>query len=168
MSLLSHQGLLFASGGGGETPRRAWSVLITLNDGSTLFCGMTELQLRGTAGGPDLTDPAETFRAGASSTINFENSPAFAFDDLTSTGWLSSTAGSSRIWWDFGALGGDPEYIAQIAITGSWNAPDASPRDFELQWTDDDPTGTPTWTTIASWTGETGWTGGSDTRIFTV
>lgn len=156
------------SGSPPASPRRAWSVLITLNDGSTLFCGMSDLVLRAIAGGPDLTSPPETWRAGASSEINTDNLAANAFDSVAASGWLSDTTGPSRIWWDFGAAGGAYQSIAEIAITGSWNAPDASPRDFSLQWTDDDPAGTPTWTTAASWAGETGWTGGSDTRVFAV
>lgn len=156
-------GLVRPAGGGG-TAHRYWRVLITAPDGSTLYCGMTELQLRGTAGGADMTVSGNASAVGASSTIGFGNDAFNAFDNNLSTGWLSATAGTAWIQWDFVNQGLGAQYVAQIAITGSYNAPNASPKDFQLQWSDDNVS----FTTVLTVTGETGWTGSSDTRVFTV
>jgi hypothetical protein len=59
--------------------------------------------------------------------------------------------------WDFQAPGAAPPLAAvevkDITIFPSWNALNASPRDFELQWSDDDIS----WTTALSVTNQTGW-----------
>lgn len=144
---------------------RYWRVLITLNDGSASFCGMTELELRGSVGGADLTSPINAnINSAASTSVNSDNGPEFAFDDNTGTGWLSNTSGSSWLRWDFVSQGIGAQSIAQIAIRGSWNDPSASPRNFQVQWSDN----STTWTTALTVTGQTGWTGASDLRVFTI
>lgn len=156
---------LIASYGAGATPHRYWRVLITQNDGDGSYCGMTELELRGTAGGADLTTPTNAnIHSSASSTVNSENTAAEAFNDHLASGWLSNTPGSSWLRWDFVSQGLGPQVVAEVAIRGSWNVPAASPRNFQIQWSDN---GT-AWTTVRTVTGETGWTGASDLRVFTL
>jgi hypothetical protein len=144
------------------TPHRYWRLLITAPDGSTSFCGMTELEMRATVGGADWTNSLSG--PSASSEINSSNAASMAFDNSDSTGWLSDTAGTSWIKQDLGATSGDWRACAQILIKGSYNAPDASPKDFQLQWSDNNSA----WTTVLTVTGETGWTGASDARTFNV
>lgn len=72
-------------------------------------------------------------------------------------------------WWkyDFGHAGhtGSPTAdVKQILIRGSHNVPSGSPKDFQLQWSDNNST----WTTVLTVTGQTGWTGASDARTFNV
>jgi hypothetical protein len=153
---------------GGNPPRPRWRLFITANDGSALYMGCTELRLKNAAGtvvsgyGFGGSGPSAY---SASSEINGSNSPFYAFDgDLTSTGWLSATAGSPQ-WVAFNLLGtgawGAAVDVRSFDIVGSWNAPSASPKDFELQWSDD---GT-TWNTAGVYTGETGW-GAGELRSF--
>lgn len=160
----------FASAPPPPTGHRYWGVYITASDGGS-FKGMTELQLRGTVGGADMTDPTQAFTgnfAFSTDNINGSNSQEKAFDDNTSSGWLSGSNGlPKRIWWDFagnGSLPGTTADVAQISIAGSWNDPPSSPKDFEIQWSDD----AVSWTTVKTVTGETGWTGASDVRVFTI
>lgn len=164
MSLLAHAGLLLkALGGSGGLSARYWRINITANDGSTSYFGLTELELIETVGGSDATVAAEAgTRASASSQINGPNAAALAFDDSTGAGWLSATATTSWLQWDFGA--GNSKTIRQITIRGSYNVPTASPKDFTLDGSAD---GT-SWTTVLTVTGETGWTGSSDKRTFNV
>lgn len=149
----------------GGAPHRYWRVLITANDGSPSYCGASEIELRGAAGGPDLTTSVNAnIHTSASSSVNSDNQPANAFNNLLDSGWLSAVPSTSWVRWDFTSQGIGPQSIAEVTITGSWNVPSASPRDFQLQWSDN---GT-AWTTVKTVTGQTGWTGSSDTRVFTI
>jgi hypothetical protein len=78
---------------------------------------------------------------------------------------LSSTAGSPQwvsVDLSHGSLPG-PTEIKTINIYGSHNAPDASPSDFELQYSDDNVG----WTTALAVANETGWTA-AELRTFEV
>lgn len=133
---------------------RYWRLHITANDGNTLYCGMTELELKETVGGSDATVAAERgIRASASSEINGSNLASMAFDnDIYHSGWLSNTAAASWIQWDFGA--GNDKTIRQITIRGSWNVPASSPKDFTLQGSANGSS----WTTVLTVTNQTNWT----------
>lgn len=158
----------FGGGGGGGSTHRYWRIRITANDGSPVYNGFTEIELRGTPGGPDLTVPqANAQAATAISEINGANAAELAVDNNATTGWLSNGAGVGDWWrYDFGhpSAGSTTADIQQISIAGSWNVPSASPKDFTLQWSDDNSA----WTTVMTVTGQTGWTGASDVRVFTV
>jgi hypothetical protein len=152
----------FAAAGSVPTPHRYWRLLITANDGSALYYGCTEIEMRATVGGADWTQ--DFINITASSEINTSNGGDRAFDNNDATGWLSSTAVTS---WVRGAFDTSPinwRACAQVVIKGSWNAPNASPKDFQIQWSDDNSA----WTTVLTVAGQTGWTGASDVRTFNV
>lgn len=162
----------YAFGGSvGPVPHRYWRVYITATDGSASNFGFTEIEIRGSIGGPDLTVPQTAGGAAtASSEANMSNAAWRAVDESLTSGWLGNVPGGGLPgWWryDFGHAGHTGPSTAdvrQILIRGSWNAPTASPRDFELQWSDDNSS----WTTVLTVTGQTGWTGASDARTFDV
>jgi F5/8 type C domain-containing protein len=143
------------------TPHRYWRLLITAPDGSPDYCGMTELEMRATVGGADWT---LTAAASSSSDINGTNTSDLAFDNNNTTGWLSAVPTTSWIKQNLGPTSTDWRACAQILIRGSYNAPDASPKNFQLQWSDNDSA----WTTVLTVAGQTGWTGASDARTFNV
>jgi len=147
---------------------RHWRISVSAPAGSTSYIGFTEIELRGTSGGLDLMS-TQTMNGAASvsSEINASNAAWMAADGRMTHGWLSGSA--SPAWWkyDFGSpLNTGPAIadVKQVAIYGSFNAPDASPRDFQIQWSDDGSA----WTTVLSVTGQTGWTGASDIRLFDI
>ena len=147
---------------------RYWRISVSAPAGSTSYIGFTEIELRGTSGGPDLMS-AQTVNgaASASSEINASNGAWMAADGRMTYGWLSESA--SPAWWkyDFGSpLNAGPAIadVKQVAIYGSYNAPNASHKDFQIQWSDDGSA----WTTVLSVTGQTGWTGASDIRLFDI
>lgn len=164
-------GMIQQGGSSSPTAHRYWRVLITANDGSTQYFGFTEIEMRGSIGGADLL-VAQTAggAASASSEFNASNAAWRATDNSNTSGWLGNVAGGGLPgWWryDFGNAGhtGSPTAdVKQIEIRGSYNAPTASPKDFQLQWSDNNST----WNTVLTVTGQTGWTGASDARTFDV
>lgn len=162
-----------SGGGGGGSAHRYWRIYITANDGDSSYIGFSEIELRATVGGADQTlGQAFDGAASASSQINTDNHPRNAVDgSATTSGWLSSSATFPQ-WWKYdcgnaghtGGGGSSTIAVAQITIAGSWNVPGASPKDFTLQWSDNNAD----WTTVLTVTGQTGWTGGSDVRTFNV
>lgn len=147
---------------------RYWRILISLPDGSSLYCGFTEIEFRESAGGPDAKSAQSgNGAASASSEVNTSNGAWMGSDGRLTHGWLSNTASAS--WWsfDFGnasQVGIKVADVKQVAIRGSFNAPAASPRDFSVQWSDDGAA----WTNALTVTGQTGWTGASDIRVFDI
>jgi hypothetical protein len=158
------QGLMsLGSGGVGPGAHRYWRILITANNGSASFFGLTEVRMFNSAAVNRIQTNTSTAPALASSQINATNRAYNAFDNSTTTsGWLSATATPPQwVRWDFQATGAAPPLAAvevkDITIFPSHNALNASPRDFELQWSDDDIS----WTTALSVTNQTGWVVGT-------
>lgn len=144
-----------------QVGHRYWRVNVTAPDGSPSYIGFTEMQMRNQSGDNLIPIQSSDLMVAASSEVNASNASWMAADGNLSTGWLSNTASTS--WWRFDFTPSSPD-IRQLAIRGSFNAPDASPRDFTLQWSDD----LLSWTTVLTVTGQTGWTGASDIRTFSV
>lgn len=153
------------------TAHRYWRIKITANDGSALYFGFTEVELRGSVGGADLTVPQIAGGAATSEReINPSNAAWRAVDESLTSGWLGGMpAGGigNTGWWqyDFGNAshtGSPTADVKQVLIRGSYNAPTASPKDFQVQWSDNGAA----WTTALTVTGQTGWTGASDARTF--
>jgi hypothetical protein len=158
-----------ASGGGGVAPgaHRYWRLYITANDGNASFMGLTELALR-KADGSSIGAYVSTSNPVYSTFINASNDFPRAFDgNIVNSGWLSSTAASPQyIGMDVQSAVGalfSPVEVRYFDIYGSHNAPDASPKDCELQWSDDGVA----WTTALAVTGETGWAA-NEMRTFQV
>ena len=155
-------------GGGGPGAHRYWRLYITASSGAVVWKGLSELILRD-PGGVARQGGGGGAGASASSELNSGNAAALAFDgDTTASGWISSGDGDAApqsITWDFEASGayGSPVEVKTFGIYASWNLVDCSPKDFEMRYSDDGSS----WTTAASFTGETGWTA-SELRNFNV
>lgn len=135
---------------------RAWK--LQYDSCSRGFGSCATLQLRGTLGGPDLTQGAP----GAAFGSNFFDGAhdfAKAFDNNPSTFWSSNTGtGTEFVGWDFGL--GNSEDIVQFSFLprpDSFAAGD-SPITGGLEWTDGDPSASPTWTRLFSFGPATSWT----------
>lgn len=154
--------------GTGPGAHRYWRLRITASE-SASFHGMTELRLFDRDGVlvSGYNSSGGTGSVSGSSSINGANIDYQAFDgNLTSTGWLSATAGTEHIKQDMqhsSSVIGVPVEIKDVHIYGSWNSPSSSPKDFTLQWSDDDSS----WTDALTVTGETGWAA-NELRTFAV
>lgn len=147
---------------------RYWRLLITATNGSA-FCALSEMQLRTSAGGADVSD---THGAPIkSSEFDPSNAAYRAFDSNTATLWASDGSALPQwIGWDFGGSGGDlglpagtPQDIEEFTITSRADGNASQiPKDFTLQWSDD----ASSWTDGLAVTGETAW-GAPETRTFT-
>lgn len=134
---------------------RAWK--LQYDSSPRGFGSCATLQLRGTMGGPDLTQGATGGPFGSdyySGSYDF----AKAFDNDPSTFWSSSTSsGHEFIGWDWGA--GNSVDIVQFSFLprpDSFAGPDA-PTTGGIEWTDDDPNVSPTWTRSFSFGPTSGW-----------
>lgn len=139
-------------GGGGFGAHRYWRVYIYSNARNNGEGSMVELEMREAISGSDVT-------AGATATDDAASGSAPNAIDNTSARW---GLGSSFPHWlkvDFGAA--NDKAIVEIAITTRSDFPDEGPRDFSLQYSDDDSS----WTTAFSIWGVDDWTSG-ETRAF--
>lgn len=150
---------VFGGGGGGGSAHRYWRLLITAADGTSGYMGVSELEFLNSDGEPFNIPTSATSAMFGSGQLNSGNAIAFAFDRLYQNGWLSATdASPQHVGFDFEGTGASPSApveVRGVRIWGSWNIPNASPKDFAVQWSDD---GT-NWTTHFSVTGATGWAG---------
>lgn len=157
-----------SGGGGGPGAHRYWRILVVESDGAA-FVGATAVQFFDALGVDRSTvSPAVDSPFAASSQINTDNRAALAFDNnLTNTGWLSGAAATQWIRVDAqdanAAMPRTSYEVKTVRIYGSWNLPSASPRAFQVQWSDDDSA----WTTALTVSGQTGWTA-NQMREFTV
>lgn len=148
------------------TTRVGWRVLITAVDPASLYKGITELEFLG-AGDVLLTHPSNAaLRAIWSTYVNGSNTPQQAFDgNITNSGWLSyDNTQEEYIGWLFSVPGGPDIDVKKVAMRGSWNHPDGSPVDFQIQYTIDDGN----WITAMTVTGESPWAGAGTRRVFTL
>lgn len=158
--ILSFRGLLL---GGSATPvvaARYWRIFINASDGGP-FAGFTRIQMATSLGGINLivaqianVDPPLL----GSSEINGSNAVYMASDAILTDGWLAAT--NANEWWSYDFIA--DQAIASVVITGSFNSPSSSPKDFLIESSPD----RSTWTTIHTVTGQTGWTGATDVRTF--
>lgn len=137
-------------------PHRYWRVYVTANNsnGTTGYAGFLELEMREALGGADQC----TGGTASASGVDAGNVAANAFDNDTATRWYSSGTLPSWIRYDFGA--GNEKNIIEFAAK-SPGVQQYTPRDFQLQFSDDGST----WGTLITVKGETNWLG---TATFTV
>lgn len=150
---------------------RYWRINITSNNGSTLYYGFSEIILRDPSG-VDRTSGASGSGATwvtATSQINVSNQPRNTVDgDPTGSGWLTANI-SLPAWIRYDmqdSTAPSPRTAIEVKSFDMWpshNALTATPKDFSLQWSDDNTN----WTTALSVTNQTGWTIGVS-RTFTV
>lgn len=132
-----------------------WRIYTTVSN-STVNQIIGEIQFRAVVGGPNVA-VGGTATADASTIGNF---PARAFDGDTGTWWAHGTpVVPNWIKYEFAS----PVEIKQIALqAGTATAnPERMPRDFEVQFSEDNVT----WTTVLAVVGQTGWTSG-EIRVF--
>lgn len=111
---------------------------------------LAELEMRTSLGG------ASVCTGGTPSALNAVGSAASnAFDGSTATAWMTSLAPSLPTWlrYSFAA----PVDIVEVALKPHASYLTNTPKDFDLEWSDD---GT-TWTTLFSVSGLTTWTAGT-------
>lgn len=139
---------------------RYWRIYITSADGGS-FKGFTQIQMATSIGGTNLivaqgsNGPPLYF----SSEVNSANAAWMATNSLVTEGWLSIIAATPEWWaYDFGS----DTAIVSVVISGSYNSPPSSPKDFTIEYSDDNSN----WAVAHTVTGETGWTGAADVRTF--
>lgn len=144
---------------------RYYRLLISENNGGTIYVGTHTLQLRATIGGPDLpTTKGGT--ATASSTGHPSYPPEDAFDGDSGTGWLGNKTDLPVAWlqFDFGA--GNEQVVVEYAVgeyPASTQRAGRSCRAWVLQGSHD---GT-AWDDLHTVAEQTGWTAG-ELRVFTI
>jgi hypothetical protein len=139
---------------------RYWRIRITAS-GNGADTGMAECELRTSAGGSDVTGSGTTIFSTQLNTSSF--AAANAFDNNTSTNWCSNgfgTSGGEWIGYDFGA--GNTFNIKEVAFSCRSDFTPDAPKDFTIEFSDDNST----WFSSWSVTGQTGWSAGV-TRTFT-
>lgn len=126
------------------TAHRAWSVVgVTAASGhSSNGLGLCAFDWK--AGGVSLLGAGTL---GATSTDPTWSLPqAINGSTAANNGWYSGNSGfaGARIWYDFGALTFvDPDTMTMCSLNGfPWTVG----QTVSVEWTDDDPAGTPTWT----------------------
>lgn len=146
-----------AAGGGGST-HRFWRIYVTATNGSA-YVSISEVELRAAIGGADQTGGGTA----SESSYFFPEAGNRAFNnDGTFTQWSSGGGGMPEwVKYDFGA--GQAKSIVEFTVRarGDGNAATMSPKDFKLQWSDDDSS----YTDAIVVTNQTGWSAG-ETRTF--
>ena len=137
-----------------------WRVYISANNGAA-NCAVAELYFYDGGGLVDTFTNRET-NSIASSFANSGNRAALAYDQLDSSKWTSLSAAPAWIGYDFGT----PVALSDLQMMGQYvtgNQAAVAPKDFDIEWSNDNVS----WTSIASYTGETGWTG-AEVRNFVI
>lgn len=149
-----------AAGGGGGNSHRYWRLYITALNGSA-YAALAELDLHESIGGADTTGSAPG-SGSASSAFDAFSVATRAFDNNTATLWASN-GGALPQWlkWDYGL--GEAKEIIEFVLKArpDGSAATQSPKDFKLQWSDDDSA----WTDAITVTNQTGWSA-SEVRTF--
>lgn len=129
---------------------RYWRVRMVPQSGNYAGCG--ELEFRETIGGPDVVGGGTAF---ASTIYSGTYSAARAYDGNVSTYWCSTNSAQNWfIGYDFGA--GNEKDIHEIAWTGNTYSNAYSPKQINVEWSDDNAT----WTELFNITGIPAWTSG--------
>lgn len=115
----------------GAAAYRYWRIYITAVWSGTT-CIITEIELRGTVGGADITSASTPATASAYSSGTY--TPAKALDGSTTTYWYSGVAAYVPQWWacDLGSA----QTVAQVAILPRSTAT-GNPVDFIIQGSND-------------------------------
>jgi len=117
---------------------RYWRLdLYHTNGGSITSFGFSEIQMRDSVGGSDLTGSGTA----SASAVFTDNIAANAFDDNDSTRWISPNQNyPAWIKYDFG--NGNAYDIVELVIRarGDGYGDESSPRNFVLSYSDDDAT----------------------------
>lgn len=137
---------------------RYWRILIASNNGDANFVSISEVELRATVGGPDVT--TTTTPVSASGSYDSTTLPKLVVDNVNpSYGWISDAYSAYPRWLLFD-LASRME-IKSVAISASNLGGSArAPKDFSIQGSDD----AVNFTTLKSFS-STSWAP-SETRVF--
>lgn len=142
-------------------PHQHWRINILSNNGDA-FVGVTELEFRGEAFGPNLAVGGTA--SASSSAGGFPASDAFDSSLMDHSGgndaWATNGTSTGWLAYDFGTPVDVNEIVVYNRGDGTYAA--QSPQDFYIESSDDGST----WVTEWSVTGQTGW-GHVEGRIFT-
>lgn len=115
---------------------RHWRLFFSRSTINDSYLGVGEVELRGVAGGPDLTIAADAGTKASASSYVFPPSNAFN-DNEGGTDWLSAAGqGDENGWlaWDFGV--GNEQDINEVTMHPPSNLQSA-PKDVLIQYSDD-------------------------------
>lgn len=130
----------FMAAGGGA--HRYWRMLISAGGGSPSYPGFSEIELRSSAGGADLTGSGTA----AASATESGRTPAMAVDDNATTFWATYPA-QPPVWWSYDFGVGVAHAIVELHITPRNDAYyNDGPTTFSWQYSDDGSN----WTTQAT------------------
>jgi hypothetical protein len=111
---------------------RYWRLGITAVNGTGVI-RVSDLEYRTSAGGADVTGSGTA----SASSSNIGRAPADAFDSDPATYWEANT-GNHWLKYDFGAS--NDKNVAEVAIVGGQASVTGSPKDFTIEYSDDDTT----------------------------
>lgn len=155
---MSVRNILMAAAGAQSSAYRYWRILVSSNNGDANFLSISEVELRATIGGADVTTPATTVTA--SSSYDATTLPKLVVDNLhPSYGWMSDAYSAYPRWLQFD-LGSVVEIKSVSISASSTGGPTRAPKDFSIQGSNDGVN----FTTVKSFS-STGW-GTSETRVF--
>lgn len=130
-----------------------WRIYVTANNGSG-YTTISEVELRGSVGGADLTEPSGASRDDS----NFGGfDSTYAFNNSTADYWVSSGGLPHWIWYAFG----EHVDVAEVSMR-NWSNTSESPGNFKIQSSPDGFT----WTDELTVTGET-WSS-NQTKTYTI
>lgn len=116
--------------GGGTVAYRYWRISISANNGSATYTGLSEVELRTTVGGADITSPSTAVTSSTLYTSSYPSSNTV--DNSTGTAWLA-TVGATWIMYDLVT----PTVIAEIGMYPYTSALTSAPKDFVVQGSND-------------------------------
>lgn len=124
-----------------------WRVNVSANNGA-VHLSVADLEFRASIGGADQCSggtPVYSSQTGGSS----DGWAVCAFDAVTNSGWVTNATSTGYIGYNFASA----VQVAQVAITGSWDSPTRSPKDFTIEHSDDGSA----WTVLGTVTNQTSW-----------
>ncbi len=125
---------------------RYWRIFIQTNNGDSQYITLSEVQLRGTLGGADLTTSSTPVLASSAS-----SAAANLLDGNLTNVWATSPNSVTNQWVRFDM--GTPTTLAQVAMYPQSTFLNRAPKDFIIQGSDD---GT-NFTDVKTFTNVTGW-----------
>jgi hypothetical protein len=160
---LGHNVAAGGGGGGGPTAYRAFRLNMTTANGSFVLC-VAEFIIATTLGGSNAISAATMT---ASST--FAGQPAsLAVDGDISTFWNANGVTAATLVADLGATTGNWIVPAQLRLVERASHGDMAPKNFTLEATTGDPSGSPTWTTILADPNDSSWDGSQTAHAYTL
>jgi hypothetical protein len=132
-----------AGGATAGTAHRYWRINVESKHSGNAYTVINEVEFRGSAGGIDLTGAGTPF---SSSDFNGSTGADKAFDNDPALAWASGSGLPQQIGYDFGA--GNDVFIEELTMTTQTSAlyVDQFPKDFSIQYSDDNIA----WTTLKS------------------